>query len=123
MGLRRDRRDRGPVDLVQGARAVVGHRRVDAVRHRVTVFVPVVHSSVRWWRSLHQQATFLAPERPPADPRMALALLLAVAAASVCATWVLAHRVVRLQRQLDAARADGPRRPVRSGARRPAPVG
>ncbi|GGM58414.1 cytochrome c-type biogenesis heme exporter protein C [Micromonospora sonchi] len=87
------------------------------------LLVPVVHFSVRWWRSLHQQATFLAPERPPADPRMALALLLAVAAASVCATWLLAHRVVRLQRQLDAAGAAGGRRPGRSGPRRPAPVG
>jgi heme exporter protein C len=77
--------------------------------------VPVVHFSVRWWRSLHQQATILAPERPPIDPRMALALLLAVAAATVAATWVLAHRVVRLQRRPDPARA--PRR-----ERRPVPA-
>ncbi|SDZ20615.1 heme exporter protein C [Micromonospora pattaloongensis] len=61
------------------------------------LLVPVVHFSVVWWRSLHQQATILAPGRPPIDPRMAAALLLAVAAATVTATWVLAHRVTRLQ--------------------------
>ncbi|OZV76950.1 hypothetical protein CA850_25445 [Micromonospora echinospora] len=78
------------------------------------LLVPVVHFSVVWWRSLHQQATILAPERPPIDPRMALALLLALAAATVAATWVLAHRVVRLQRRLDPARVSPPQR-------RPAP--
>ncbi|MEV0157312.1 cytochrome c biogenesis protein CcsA [Micromonospora sp. NPDC050686] len=66
------------------------------------LFVPVVHFSVLWWRSLHQQATILAPERPPIDPRMALALLLAVAAASTAALLVLAHRVLRLERRLAA---------------------
>ncbi|MEV0430478.1 cytochrome c biogenesis protein CcsA [Micromonospora sp. NPDC050495] len=77
------------------------------------LLVPVVHFSVLWWRSLHQQATMLAPERPPIDPRMALALLLAVAAATVAATWVLAHRVLRLQRQFDARHAARPWPPAR----------
>ncbi|WFE39844.1 cytochrome c biogenesis protein CcsA [Micromonospora sp. WMMD998] len=77
------------------------------------LLVPVVHFCVLWWRSLHQQATVLAPEQPPIDPRMALALLLAVAAATVAATWVLAHRLVRLHRQADAVRAAAPRPPVR----------
>ncbi|MEU4660413.1 cytochrome c biogenesis protein CcsA [Micromonospora chalcea] len=77
------------------------------------LLVPVVHFSVLWWRSLHQQATVLAPERPPIDARMALALLLAVAAASVAATWVLAHRLVHLQRQAEAAGTSAPRPPVR----------
>ncbi|MBQ1016817.1 cytochrome c biogenesis protein CcsA [Micromonospora sp. D93] len=72
------------------------------------LLVPVVHFSVLWWRSLHQQATILAPERPPIDPRMALALLLAVAAASVAATWVLARRVVRLQRPTEPVATDDP---------------
>lgn len=38
--------------------------------------VPVVHFSVVWWTTLHQQATLLAPPTrvPPIDPRMAVAL-------------------------------------------------
>ncbi|MFC0005568.1 cytochrome c biogenesis protein CcsA [Micromonospora siamensis] len=68
------------------------------------LLVPVVHFSVLWWRSLHQQATILAPQRPPIDPRMALALLLAVAAASTGALLVLAHRVRRLERATTATR-------------------
>ncbi|HEY0697790.1 MAG TPA: cytochrome c biogenesis protein CcsA [Micromonospora sp.] len=68
----------------------------------VTAFllVPVVHFSVVWWRSLHQQATVLAPHRPPIDPRMGLTLLLAVTATTAAALCVLLHRVVRLERQL-----------------------
>ncbi|MEV0809835.1 cytochrome c biogenesis protein CcsA [Micromonospora sp. NPDC050200] len=101
----------------------------DAADHRVArpaavlgvagfLLVPVVHFSVVWWRSLHQQATILAPQRPPIDPRMALALLLAVAAATAAATAVLLHRVVRLERRLAATPAapshPGGRLPVRA---------
>ncbi|PZG24075.1 cytochrome C biogenesis protein [Micromonospora craterilacus] len=78
------------------------------------LLVPVVHFSVLWWRSLHQQATILAPARPPIDSRMALALLLAVAAASAAALCVLAHRVMRLERRLGAL----PERPAPSRAGR-----
>jgi heme exporter protein C len=74
------------------------------------LLVPVVHFSVVWWRSLHQQATVLAPERPPIDPRMAVALLLALAATSVAASCGLLHRVIILERRLDRAssRSDRP---------------
>ncbi|MEV0393540.1 cytochrome c biogenesis protein CcsA [Polymorphospora rubra] len=66
------------------------------------LLVPVVHFSVVWWRSLHQPATVLAPERPPIDPRMGAALLLAVGAVTVWAFCVLVHRVVALERRLGA---------------------
>ncbi|MBM0228500.1 MULTISPECIES: cytochrome c biogenesis protein CcsA [Micromonospora] len=78
------------------------------------LLVPVVHFSVVWWRSLHQQATVFAPQRPPIDSRMALALLLAVAAATLAALCVLLHRVVRLERRLAA---DTPRTAERVPAR------
>lgn len=78
------------------------------------LLVPVVHFSVVWWRSLHQQATVLAPERPPIDPRMGVALLLAVAAATLAALCVLLHRVVRLERRLAPSPA-AERTPVRVG--------
>jgi heme exporter protein C len=63
------------------------------------LLVPLVHFSVVWWRSLHQQATILAPHRPPIDLRMGTALLLAVAAATLAACCLLLHRVVRLERR------------------------
>lgn len=85
------------------------------------LLVPVVHFSVLWWRSLHQQATILAPERPPIDPRMALALLLAVAAASTAALLAVAHRTLRLERRLAAG--DGtPTAASDTGRRSPARV-
>lgn len=88
---RRDARDGGDHRVARPA-AVVG----------VVGFllVPVVHFSVVWWRSLHQQATVLAPHRPPIDPRMATALLLAVAAATLAAFCLLLHRVMHLERGL-----------------------
>jgi heme exporter protein C len=83
------------------------------------LIVPVVHLSVLWWRSLHQQATVLAPQRPPIDPRMGLALLLGLAAASVAALCVLLHRVVVLERRIDRppSRSERPtdRLPVHTG--------
>ncbi|MCW3844765.1 cytochrome c biogenesis protein CcsA [Micromonospora yasonensis] len=85
------------------------------------LLVPVVHFSVIWWRSLHQQATILAPERPPIDPRMALALLLAVAAASAGALLVLAHRMLRLERRLGGPTVP-PAPRTRTGRRTPARV-
>ncbi|MGC1215474.1 MAG: cytochrome c biogenesis protein CcsA [Micromonospora sp.] len=83
------------------------------------LLVPVVHFSVVWWRSLHQQATVLAPERPPIDPRMGAALLLGVAAASAAALSVLLHRVVVLERRLGPP-ATGDARPA---DRLPVPIG
>lgn len=60
--------------------------------------VPVVHFSVVWWRSVHQQATVLAPDTsPPIDPLMAATLTLSVAAATAGAFWVYLHRIARLR--------------------------
>jgi heme exporter protein C len=74
------------------------------------LIVPVVHFSVVWWRSLHQQATVLAPQRPPIDPRMAVALLLTLAAVSVAALCGLLHRVIWLERRLDRGSSRSDRR-------------
>jgi heme exporter protein C len=62
-------------------------------------FVPVVHFSVVWWRSLHQEATVLQPARPPIDPVMLAALLLCVGAASLAATWLWLRRLAQLERR------------------------
>ncbi|MEU4244684.1 cytochrome c biogenesis protein CcsA [Actinoplanes sp. NPDC026619] len=62
------------------------------------LIVPVVHFSVVWWRSLHQQATLLAPNvAPPINGLMLTALLLCVAASTVAAAWVFLHRLAVLE--------------------------
>jgi len=72
--------------------------------------VPLVHFSVVWWRSLHQQATILAPQvAPPIDALMLAALLLCVAAASVAAGWLFLRRLAVLER-LAGVPAMAPRR-------------
>jgi heme exporter protein C len=62
------------------------------------LIVPVVHFSVVWWRSLHQQATLLAPSvNPPIEGVMLAALLLCVTAGTVTAGWVFLHRLAVLE--------------------------
>lgn len=57
--------------------------------------VPIVHQSVEWWRTLHQDATFLS-ERRLLDPQirgtMAWTLLLGVIAFTLLYAWLMAHR-------------------------------
>lgn len=62
--------------------------------------VPVVHFSVVWWSTLHQRPTIMTSpgQAHPIDPRMALALSLAVVAASGLGLVVMALRVERLAR-------------------------
>ena len=42
--------------------------------------IPIIHFSVKWWRTLHQPATVLKPQAPSMDPAMLRALLVNVAA-------------------------------------------
>ncbi|GAB3137610.1 cytochrome c biogenesis protein CcsA [Micromonospora sonneratiae] len=83
------------------------------------VLVPVVHWSVSWWRSLHQQATVLGPEKPPMDLLMGAALALSVLAFSVAAGWLFLRRVATLEDRVlgPAVRTAGPE-PAPSPARR-----
>jgi heme exporter protein C len=70
--------------------------------------VPVVHFSVVWWRSLHQPATVLAPDRPPIDPLMGIALLLCVAAFTAAAAWIFLRRLANLEHRAGAAGSPHP---------------
>jgi len=82
------------------------------------LIVPVVHFSVVWWRSLHQQATLLAPSvKPPINALMLTALLLCVAAASVTAAWIFLVRLAALESRAGVTPSTAPARPV-AGARR-----
>jgi heme exporter protein C len=56
--------------------------------------VPIVHMSVVWWRSLHQQATVLRPGTPTIAGSMLATLLLAFVAFSVVFGYLM---VVRLR--------------------------
>ena len=66
------------------------------------VDVPIVHMSVVWWRSLHQQATVLNPAGPTIAPIMLDTLLLAVLAFTLLYAYllVLRMRVGRLEQRV-----------------------
>jgi len=57
--------------------------------------VPIIHFSVQWWRTLHQPATVLRPEKPTMDPTM-LAVLALNVVAFLAAYAYLAGRRYRL---------------------------
>jgi heme exporter protein C len=73
----------------------VAARRSAIVAVAAFLDVPIVHQSVEWWRTLHQDATIL-DERRLLDPQihgsMAWTLLLGVVAFTLLYCWLLAHR-------------------------------
>jgi heme exporter protein C len=86
-----------------------GARRAAWVGVAGFLLVPVVHFSVVWWRSLHQQATMLAPDAsPPIDALMLTALLLCVAAFTVTGAWLFLCRLATLERQAGVDVATAP---------------
>ena len=56
--------------------------------------VPLVHLSVRLWRTLHQEASVLKPDRPSMDPEMLWVLL---GAALAVGWWLLGTAGVRMK--------------------------
>jgi len=73
-----------------------GARRAAAVGIIGFVDIPVVHFSVVWWRTLHQPATLLSPDPAPIDPRMLLALLVALVAFTLTGAVVYRRRLTML---------------------------
>jgi heme exporter protein C len=57
------------------------------------VDVPIVHLSVVWWRSLHQQATVIRVGGPTLDPVMLAALLVGVAAFTLAYLYLMSLRL------------------------------
>src|SRR4051812_15223198 len=84
-----------------------GARRAAAVGIIGFVDIPVVHFSVVWWRTLHQPPTLLSPDPAPIDPRMLLALLVAVVAFTLAGA-VVVRRRLRVLAAADAASAPAP---------------
>src|SRR5947209_11049627 len=85
-------------------------RRSAAVGVIAFVDVPIVHFSVVWWRTLHQQATLLSPDPAPMDPRMLAALLVSLLAFTLGSLVVVRGRLTTLAGR-DAARAPEAPRP------------
>jgi len=73
----------------------VQSRRAAIVAIAAFLDVPIVHQSVKWWRTLHQDAT-IGDERRLLDPQihgtMAWTLLLGVVAFTLLYAWLLIHR-------------------------------
>lgn len=67
------------------------------------VDVPVVHFSVKWWRTLHQEPTLLRPDPQIAGSQL-WTMVLGFVAMTLVYAWLLAHRV-RVER-LEADRED-----------------
>ena len=85
------------------------------------VDVPIVHMSVVWWRSLHQEATVIRPGAPTMDTSMLLALLVGTVAFSVAYGYLMAVRL-RVGRLEDRAAATVMSQPSpRARAPRPVP--
>ena len=82
--------------------------------------VPIVHMSVVWWRSLHQEATVIRPGAPTMDTSMLVALLVGTVAFSVAYGYLMAVRL-RVGRLEDRAAATSMWRPA-PRARAPQPA-
>ena len=69
--------------------------------------VPVVHFSVKWWRTLHQQPTIVRPD-PQIHGSQAWTMLLGFLAMTLVYGWLLAHRVrvASLESELEALSLD-----------------
>jgi heme exporter protein C len=85
------------------------------------VDVPIVHMSVVWWRSLHQEATVLRPGAPTMAGGMLATLLFATVTFSIAYAYLMAvrTRVGRVEDRVagvlmasSVPRARGPRRAV-----------
>jgi heme exporter protein C len=73
----------------------VQSRRAAIVAIAAFLDVPIVHQSVEWWRTLHQDASILDDRRlldPQIRGTMGWTLLLGVIAFTLLYAWLLAHR-------------------------------
>lgn len=67
--------------------------------------VPIVHLSVTWWRSLHQEPSVLGPDTPAMPPSMLITLLAATVSFTLLYLWMVGLRL-RLRRLTDRALGD-----------------
>ena len=74
-------------------------RRAAVMALVATVNLPIVHFSVDWWRTLHQEASLSVGRRPEITGEMFWTLMFSWAAVTVIALWLGVHRfrVLRLE--------------------------
>ncbi|WP_419920185.1 cytochrome c biogenesis protein CcsA [Candidatus Poriferisodalis sp.] len=74
-------------------------RRAAVMALIATVNLPIVHFSVDWWRTLHQEASLSVGRRPEITGEMFWTLMFSWAAVTVIALWLGVHRfrVLRLE--------------------------
>jgi heme exporter protein C len=65
--------------------------------------VPIVHFSVKWWRTLHQKASLLAPEKPHVHGWQLVALILSFFGFTFLYFWMLIqrYRIARWEARLE----------------------
>jgi len=83
----------------------VRSRRAAVVALLGVVNIPLVHFSVKWWRTLHQEATVLSTDfDPKIDDLMLFTLFFGVVVFSLVFAWLLVHRfrVAWLEEQIEA---------------------
>lgn len=75
-----------------------------------SVWVPIAHFSVLWWRTLHQPPTVLRPSlsAPPIAPLMLLALMTSVLAFTLGGAWYVRRRVLQAGRAASGGAAAVP---------------
>lgn len=80
-------------------------RRAAVVGLGAVLIVPIVHKSVDWWRSLHQEATTLGQLDPEIDGLQYFTLFLGMAVFLCLFAWLLLHRfrVAYLARQVESS--------------------
>ncbi|KAA0232901.1 MAG: hypothetical protein JJLCMIEE_03522 [Acidimicrobiales bacterium] len=80
-------------------------RRAAVVGLGAVLIVPIVHKSVDWWRSLHQEATTLGQLDPEIDGLQYFTLFLGMAAFGCLFVWLVMHRfrVAYLARQVESS--------------------
>jgi heme exporter protein C len=69
------------------------------------VDIPIVHFSVKWWRTLHQPSTLLGPEPAPISPPILIALLVNLAAFVLLYAYFLAKRLALFHLEEEEVRA------------------
>ncbi len=90
---------------------LTGTRSASAVQHRRAaimalisfVNVPIVHYSVDWWRTLHQEASLGIGQEPQITGEMYWTLLYSTLAVTLVAAWLITHRyrLLRLSSMAD----------------------
>lgn len=88
----------------------VGRAKRSAIAALVAfIDVPVVHQSVEWWRTLHQEPTIASRDLDPQiDGTMLVTLLLSMVVFSALYAWLLTHRyrLAWMEREAEAHRLD-----------------